>query len=350
MNLTLWRDDVTLARAVRAAEQRHAQRSRLYVRIEHDGVSGFGEVAPQPWALNGDPSLDDVLEELTQIAVPQLLGVVAREHEPPSWTRVARFAGGRSASPVAVALLEMALLDRELRAHSADALSLWPRHFNTPVQNTVSLLDEEPWVLSDDVARVRAKTAPGPLSTWSLERLGDLTVPVLLDFNCSVSEDNQVLEQVAQLSEFVTLDAVEQPYAEGNLIDHATLAEQLAVDVSLDEGVRNLRDLEQIHRYHAARMVCIKPARVGGLANARAMVTRALELGLRPYIGGFFESPFARHVNRLLAEHCVEEPSDVGLVATNASPELREVTVVPGGLGLAPSPGVLARSQLLATW
>jgi hypothetical protein len=97
-------------------------------------------------------------------------------------------------------------------------------------------------------------------------------------------------------------------------------------------------------------MVCIKPARVGGLANARAMVTRALELGLRPYIGGFFESPFARHVNRLLAEHCVEEPSDVGLVATNASPELREVTVVPGGFGLAPSPEVLARSRLLATW
>lgn len=350
MRLTLWRDDVTLARGIRAAQQTHDVRARLYVRVEHDGVVGFGEVAPQPWALNGDPSIDEVLVELSDVAVPQLLAVVAREGEPPSWTRVARFSGVRSASPVATALLEMALLDRELRAAGSDVLSLWPHRYDTPMQNTVSLLDDEPWVFSSDVARLRAKIAPGPLSTLALERLGELRVPVLLDYNCSVSDDHQVLEQLAQLSEFVTVDAVEQPYAAGNIIDHATLGEQLAVSISLDEGVRNQRDLEQIHRYRAANMVCIKPARVGGLANARTMVSRALELGLHPYVGGFFESPFARHVNRLLAQHCVEEPSDVGVVVTTTAPEVLELTVAPGGFGVSPSPEVLERARLLATW
>jgi O-succinylbenzoate synthase len=350
MQLTLWRDDVTLAQAIRAARQQHDVRGRLFLRVDHEGVSGFGEVAPQPWALNGDPSIDHVLSELSDVALPQLLAVVAREGEPPSWTRVARFAGARSASPVATALLEMALLDRELRAQGSDALFLWPHRYHTPIQNTVSLIDDDPWVYASDVARVRAKVAPGPLSSLSLERLGELRVPVLLDYNCSVSDDVQVLEQLAQLSEFVTVDAVEQPYAAGNIIDHATLAEQLSVTLSLDEGVRNQRDLEQIHRYQAAQMVCIKPARVGGLANARAMVSRALELGLHPYLGGFFESPYGRHVNRLLALHCIEEPSDIGVVVTTATSEILELTVAPGGFGVAPSPEVLERAQLLATW
>jgi O-succinylbenzoate synthase len=350
MQLTLWRDDVTLARTIRAAHQQHDVRSRLFLRVEHDDVVGFGEVAPQPWALNGDPSIDEVLSELSDAAVPQLLAVVAREGEPPSWTRVARFAAGRCASPVATALLEMALLDRELRFQGSDAASLWPYRYDTPIQNTVSLIDDDPWVYASDVARLRAKIAPGPLSALSLERLGELRVPVLLDYNCSVSDDVQVLEQLAQLSEFVTVDGVEQPYAAGNIIDHATLAEQLSVSLSLDEGVRNQRDLEQIHRYQAAHMVCIKPARVGGLANARTMVSRALELGLHPYVGGFFESPYARHVNRLLAQHCIEEPSDVGVVATIGVPEVLELTVAPGGFGVAPSPEVLERATLLARW
>jgi O-succinylbenzoate synthase len=227
---------------------------------------------------------------------------------------------------------------------------MWPHRYNTPIQNTVSLIDDEPWAYANDVARLRAKIAPGPLSTMTLERLGELHVPVLLDYNCSVIDDAQVLEQLAQLSEFVTVDGVEQPYAAGNIIDHATLAEQLSVNLSLDEGVRNQRDLEQIHRYKAATMVCIKPARVGGLANARTMVSRALELGLHPYVGGFFESPFARHVNRLLAQHCVEEPSDIGVVYTIATPEVLELTVASGGFEVAPSPEVLERAHLLATW
>jgi o-succinylbenzoate synthase len=349
MQVTLWRDDVTLVSSIRAALQHHETRGRLYVRVQHDGVVGFGEVAPQSSALNGDPSLDEVLLELTDVAVPQLLAVVAREGEPPSWTRVARFAGPRPASPVATALIEMALLDREYRVEGLDVVSLWPHRFDTPLQNTVSLLDEEPWVFSSDVKRLRAKIAPGPLSSLVLQRLGELQVPVLLDYNCSVSDDGQVLEQLTQLSEFATVDAIEQPYAAGNIIDHATLAEQLSVRLSLDEGVRNVRDLEQIHRYRAAQMVCIKPARVGGLTTARTMVSRALELDLRPYLGGFFESPFARHANRLLAHHCVEEPSDVGVVATS-SPDVLDLTVARGGFGVAPSPEVLARSQLLATW
>ena len=83
----------------------------------------------------------------------------------------------------------------------------------------------------------------------------------------------------------------------------------------MDEGVRTLRDLSQIVRYEAAAMLCVKPARVGGLANARMLVAKAQRAGLRVYLGGFFESPYARRVNRTLANSCISEPSDLDDVA-----------------------------------
>jgi L-alanine-DL-glutamate epimerase-like enolase superfamily enzyme len=137
---------------------------------------------------------------------------------------------------------------------------------------------------------------------------------------------------------------VEQPFAAGNVVDHARLASRLTVDVSLDEGVRSVRDLQQIVRYGAAAMVCVKPARVGGLANARTIIARAQELGLRVYLGGFFESPYARRVNRALANSCLSEPSDLGDVAVNA---LEEVTTLATSFGIEPSKETLQSAEAL---
>jgi L-alanine-DL-glutamate epimerase-like enolase superfamily enzyme len=174
-------------------------------------------------------------------------------------------------------------------------------------------------------------------------------VPIILDFNCSANDITEVLEQVAEISPHVSVAAVEQPFAPGNVAEHAALARMLGVPLSLDEGVRSQRDLVQIVRYRAAQVVCVKPARVGGLANARTLVVRARELGLSPYLGGFFESPFARGVHRLLAEHCVSEPSDLATVALEGSMGENEVVSVEGGFGLAPSPEVLKWATLIAT-
>ena len=344
MEITLWSDDARIA-PVTSAAQRHDVRTRLYLRVEHDGVAGFGEVSPQPHALHTDPGLDEVLEEVVGVAVPQLLEVSGREGAVPDWTRVARFAGSRRASPAATALVEMAVLDRQLRASSCDATTLWPPATATPHQGTVSLLDDDDWVPADGVARVRVKTAPGAVSATARERVARLRVPVLLDFNCSASTIEEVLEQVAVLRGLCELAAVEQPFAPGNLIDHARLANRLDVPVSLDEGIRAPRDLDRVARYGAGAMVCVKPARVGGLANAHTMVRRARNLGLAVYLGGFFESPFARAVHRVLAEHCVTEPSDLGPVSRLDGREV-EVDPAPWAFRVVPAAALLGAARL----
>ena len=347
--MTLWQQDVTLRHAVGAARERHDRRSRLFLAVEHDGAVGYGEVAPQPTALNGDPSLDDVLAEVRTVVLPLLGQVVAREGDLPSWSRVARFAGSRAASNSAVALVEMALLGRELRVAQESIEQRWAPRFVTPRQSTVSLLAPDQWHVADGVARVRAKTAPGRPSDVALERLAALRVPVLLDFNCSATGDGDVLEQVRIVGSVCEVAGVEQPFAAGNVVDHARLAEQLDVALSVDEGLRSLRDLDQIVRYRAARVVCVKPARVGGLANARTLVARARDEGLRAYVGGFFESPYARRVHRALCASAVDEPSDLDDVAVELSGYDREVDGVRGGFGVVPSEGMLRRLALVST-
>ena len=349
MKATLWRQDVTLRHAVGAAGERHDRRSRLFLAVEHDGAVGYGEVAPQPATLNGDPSFGDVLDEVRTFVLPLLDQVAAREGDLPSWSRVARFAGSRPASNPAVALVEMALLERELRVAAESIAQRWTTLFATPRQSTVSLLAPDQWRVAEGIARVRAKTAPGRPSDMALERLAALRVPVLLDFNCSATGDAEVLEQVRVVGAVCDVVGVEQPFAAGNVIDHARLAEQLDVDLSVDEGVRSLRDLDQIVRYRAASIICVKPARVGGLANARTLVTRARDEGVRAYVGGFFESPYARRVHRALCASAVDEPSDLDDVSVEPSDYDREVEEVRGGFGVVPYQGMLSRVALVPT-
>jgi len=347
MKVTLYRQDVVLERPVRASKQDHEGRSRLFVRLEHEGAFGYGEVAPQPERLNGDPSVDDVLDA-THDLLARLSDVVTREGALPSWSRVARLAASTPAANAAAALFEMAVLDRELRSASRSVEELWAPRFSTPRQATFSLLDDETdWRVGDPVARVRAKIAPGPLSERALERLARLSVPVLVDYNCSASDDDDVLRQVDQIRDVATISAVEQPYGVGNLADHARLARRLDVALSLDEGVRSLRDLTQIVSYQAATMICVKPARVGGLANARTLFARADELGLDAYLGGFFESPFARRVHQLLANSCVRQPSDLGDVALDDDADL-EVVELATSFGVEPSPAMLERAARIS--
>jgi O-succinylbenzoate synthase len=344
MDVRLFRQRVALERPILASEQLHEQRSRLFLRIEN-GAIGFGEVAPQPVPLHGDPGVNEVIDAVC-VGLQRLELVVAREGALPAWSRVAGLLSETPAHRFAGALVEMALLDRELRHHVLSIGELWPLRSATPRQSTVSALDALEWHLGVNDRRVRVKTAPGVVSERALQQFSQLRVPVLLDFNCSATSDEDVLSQVAAIGEVATIDAVEQPFVAGNVIDHARLAARLDVALSLDESVRSTNDLTQISRYQAAQMVCVKPARVGGLANARSIVLRAQQLGLRVYLGGFFESPFARRVHRALANGCgITEPSDLGDVALED--EDSEVTVIASSFGVEPASSMLARAESL---
>jgi len=348
MELRLGLSDATLQSSVRAAGEKHLTRTHIYLSIEDHGIRGLGEISPQSTSLNGDPSTVEVLSELREFALPQFQEVCAREGAIPSWTRVARFAGPRSSSFFAVSLIEMAVLDFEMRKQELRVSDIWPATYETPSLSTVSILDEEDWIVNESSQRIRVKTSPGEISEFQVERLRSLSKPVILDFNCSARNDDDVLSQVVALERIVEIAAVEQPFAVGNVVDHARLSEQLDVAISLDEGVRSIRDLEQIARYSAAKLVCVKPTRVGGLANARTMIAKAQSLGIDAYLGGFFESEFARTVNAALAATCTDQPSDISPVRMLANGGESNFVTSAFSFGLEPSTNFLSGLDTLS--
>lgn len=323
-----------MASVIQGAAQRHDVRDHLFVQLEVDGVRGWGEVSPQPYDLNGDPGVDAVIEAIRDEVVPRLSRYTDAVPRGSEWSRVHQFAGPRSASVVAWSLLEMALLDLHLRFNARTLPNLWPGRNEPRTMATISLLEDSLPTISPDVERLRVKVRPGVRPSARLAAIHDLGRPVIADYNCSATGVDEVLRDVEVLSSTLLVVAVEQPFSPGNLVDHAALQAHDEVTVSLDEGVRSIMDLRHIARYGAGSLVCIKPARVGGLALARSMIEEARRLGLRPYVGGFFESPLARTVHRQLASAFVDEPSDVAPVAFDGSRAVGAPAA--GGLGWRP--------------
>ena len=183
-------------------------------------------------------------------------------------------------------------------------------------------------------SRIRVKTAPGASVDVVAHRVEQWGRDVILDFNASADEVATVLDQVAVLAEHAHVAAVEQPFAPGDLVAHARLAEILDVPVSIDEGLRSLADLRRIERYRAASMVCVKTARVGGLAPARAILADCNATGMSAYVGGFFDSPLARRASRAVAAGFDVGPSDVADVSVHGD----DVGTSRGiGIGFVPS-------------
>jgi O-succinylbenzoate synthase len=136
---------------------------------------------------------------------------------------------------------------------------------------------------------------------------------------------------------------VEQPFPASNLVDHAALRSATSLRVCLDEGVTNLMAVRKILQYGAADALCVKPGRVGGILATLEILRLGREHGLDCFIGGFFETGFARaHLAALAAHEAVTLASDLSSPATYGLPagtqfrgELVADMPVPQGVGIA---------------
>jgi O-succinylbenzoate synthase len=137
--------------------------------------------------------------------------------------------------------------------------------------------------------------------------------------------------------------------APSDLPAHARLAEFLETPVCLDESLTSVRRLTDAIRYRACEVACLKPGRLGGLLAARRAQAVCVEAGIPAFVGGFFETGFARSAHAGLATlpgftlpGDLSDPS--GYLARDPMPYLaiRTGRVRPyagGGLGEMPTAG-----------
>jgi O-succinylbenzoate synthase len=146
--------------------------------------------------------------------------------------------------------------------------------------------DVEPFVAAG-YRSIKVKVSPDrPLSSRRVPEV----VSVQVDANGSYAAEPSRVHAFDDLG----LLAIEQPLAPEDLDGHARLARELHTPVCLDESIASLDALDAAIAMSAADGMTIKPARLGGIAAARAAHDRCVAAGLAAKVGGLLETGIGR--------------------------------------------------------
>ena len=328
--------ELDLRRPVGTAIGSHHRRPVVMVRLSAEGPGsrtvGWGECAALADTTFDAEDAAGAFTTLTQDLVPRLTSwgssAAALVPGPSNLAGRIRPVG----MPLAFAALEMAVADVHLRASGrslADALGIpgrggdgpgdghpdrtaAPARTSTPDRTAVlvgavvgttesvnALMAQVDAEVDAGFARVKLKIGPG----WDLvpaaavrRRHPDLLLQV--DANGSYSRHD-----IGHLLELDTLDlaCIEQPFPHDDLKSHAVLAQAMRTPVCLDESLHSPDSVRSAIAAGACEVVCVKPARLGGLTVALEVYRDCTDSGVPLWVGGMFESGFARSVNTALA-------------------------------------------------
>jgi len=129
------------------------------------------------------------------------------------------------------------------------------------------------------------------------EELGE-KAPLMADANSAYSLSQA--DHLAKLDPF-KLMMLEQPLAPDALRRHAQLQELIATPICLDESITNVDRAQDMLALGSGRVVNIKPGRVGGFAQAKAIHDLCRRNGVPVWCGGMLESGVGRAYNVALA-------------------------------------------------
>lgn len=284
VRITLWRVVVPLRYSHSSAHGAHAQRDVILVEWHsRNGATGWGECP----TFNSDgyvtETTDDAWSQLRDQLVPAALG--------------GRLPHDR-ASAAAGALLD-ARLDSHLRSTGRSLVSHLGAHRH-PLERTtvVAAVGASPREvvrraldgLNRGASLVKVKIAPSAdmsLLAPLCEAVGSERLAA--DANGSYTNAGE-LAKVDSLG----LRYLEQPFSASiGWEDMADRTARLRTPVALDESIRSFADLDDAAG-GSARIVSIKPARVGGTELAARLVGRARELGIGVFVGGMVELAVGR--------------------------------------------------------
>jgi O-succinylbenzoate synthase len=121
---------------------------------------------------------------------------------------------------------------------------------------------------------------------------------IMVDANAAYQLEH--LEHLCELDAFGLL-MIEQPLGQDDLVRHAVLQRRLRTPICLDESITSVDRTEDMITLGAARIVNIKPGRVGGFAVSRAIHDVCERADVPVWCGGMLESGIGRAYNVALA-------------------------------------------------
>ncbi len=384
-SVELWTVELPFSDPVATARGVHRRRPLALVRVVGSAagdtgvVEGWGECAALVDTTFDDEDVDGSLAVLGHHLVPALF------EQPRAGRRVlpgpSELGGVRGVSPhapLAFAALEMAVADAHLRAEGRSLAGLVGVEGRTVEPGAVvgmtdsvdELLARVGRLAGLGYSRVKVKIAPG----WDVEPVAALAAAfphlrLQVDANAAYrtgeGPGGDTGGHLAELDRFGLL-CIEQPFDPVDLGAHAHLASRLSTPICLDESLDSPERVDEALALGACSVVCVKPARLGGLGAALSVIERCRRSGVPLWMGGMFESGYARGANTTLgALDGMSWPGDLSpsrsyleddLVPDDELTETGRPTRSDGshapllrdlprglGMGTPPDPGALAR-------
>jgi len=354
----LHRIDMPLVRPFRTSFGTQEARDVLLVEVVSDGVSGWAECVAMEWPGYSAEYVDGAVDVLMEHLIPAALS--DRSLDPHVvHRRLQRFQG----HPMAKAALETAVLDAWLRQQErslGDFLGAVRDEVDCGVSVGIpasidALLDEVASYVAAGYRRIKLKIEPG----WDVDAVRAVRetwpdMPLQTDANQAYTRDDTDL--LAAMDPYDLL-LVEQPLPEDDLRGHALLAERITTPVCLDESIISVATADTALAFAATSVINIKPGRVGGYLEAKAIHDLCRERGVPVWCGGMLETGIGRAANVALAAlPGFTLPGDTSAssryFATDITPPFvlddGRLRVPTGpGIGVDPIPALLAE---LTTW
>ena len=153
--------------------------------------------------------------------------------------------------------------------------------------------------LADGYRKIKVKIEPGhDIEFLRAVRSAYPDAPLMADANNAYT-----LADAAHLKllDPLHLVMIEQPLAYDDIVRHAELQHMLTTPICLDESITNVDRAEDMITLKSGRIINIKPGRVGGLQQARAIHDLCARHGIPVWCGGMLESGVGRAYNVALA-------------------------------------------------
>lgn len=275
---------------------------KVVVAVYADGLVGYGESPVEKNPFYSAETADTCWLIQRDYLIPMLLGAsISHASEIPG--KLGRVRGHHMAK----AGLEAAIWDLEAQIAGVSIARLLggTRHqinsgVSIGIQNSVEdLLGNIESYLAEGYQRIKIKIKPGwDASVVEKVRARFADVLLMVDANSAYSLADAPM--LRALDGFDLL-MIEQPLAYDDILDHAVLQKQVQTRICLDESIHTVGRAREALALGSCKIINIKPARVGGMTQAREIHDICLEHDIPVWCGGLLETGIGRAHNIAMA-------------------------------------------------
>lgn len=270
---------------------------------DHDGTTAWSECVAGEEPNYSDEIIDTAWMVIAEYVAPRVLGKSFAKPEDVHPALERNFRGHRMAKAAVEMGIWALVAEREqvplarlvggTRPAIATGISLGIQ------ESPAALVERVGKALAQGYRKVKLKIEPGrDVEYVRAVRDAFPDAPLMADANNAYS-----LAEIARLAQLDALNLmmIEQPLAHDDLVRHAELQRALRTPVCLDESITSVDRAQDMITLGSGRIINIKPGRVGGFQQSRAIHDLCLAHDIPVWCGGMLESGVGRAYNVALA-------------------------------------------------